>query len=202
MTDRQFFWGLSNGLIVLAIAGTFWLGIGFGPYLGTVGWVTAGLFTVVLYGTCAAIVWFAIRLRRRSGFKRSELKLGDERQRAETRKIMVGFRRIGIAQTILIALVAFLCVRFAREELLWPSIGFIVSLHFIPLGRIFHLRADSFIGIVGGAISFAALLGIFGPQTMMFLGGSMGLLMWLSAVYIVWRLDRIGAKALREPWAS
>jgi hypothetical protein len=202
MTDRQFFWGLSNGLIVLAIAGTFWLGMGFGPHLGEVGWVTAALFSVVLYGTCAAILWFAIRLRRRSGFKRSELKLGDERQQAETRKIMVAFRRIGIVQTVLIGIVVFLCVRLAHEDLIWPSIGFILSLHFIPLGRIFHLRAYSFIGIVGSVISFVALLGIFGPQTMMYLGGSMGLLMWLSAVYIVWRLDRIGARALREPWAA
>jgi hypothetical protein len=30
MTERQFSWGLSNGVIALSIAGTFWLGYGIG----------------------------------------------------------------------------------------------------------------------------------------------------------------------------
>jgi hypothetical protein len=201
MTDRQFFWGLSNGIIVLAIAGTFWLGMGFGPHLGETGWPLAAVFTVVLYGTCAAIVWLAVRLRRRVGFKRSELKQGDERQRAETHKIMVGFLRIGIAQTVLVALAVPSCLQLGHEELLGPSIALIVSLHFIPLGRIFHVRTYYFVGIVGSAISLVAFLPVFGSGRLMFLGGAMGVLLWLSAAYILWRADQIGARAIREPWS-
>jgi hypothetical protein len=35
----------------------------------------------------------------------------------------------------------------------------------------------------------------------MFLGGTMGVLLWISAVYIFWRADRIAAKAISEPWS-
>jgi hypothetical protein len=200
MTDRQFLWGLSNGVLVLALAGTFWLGYGFGPHLGDVGWVLPAVFTVGLYGTCAAIVWLAIRLKRKGGFKRSELKQGDERQRAETRKMMVGFIYIGAAQAALIALAVFLCLSLGHEDLVGPAIAFIVSLHFIPLGRIFHVRNYYFVGIVGCAISLVACSPLFGVGRLMFLGGTMGVLLWLSAAYILWRANRICAKAISEPW--
>jgi hypothetical protein len=200
MTDRQFLWGLSNGIIVLAIAGTFWLGYGFGPHLGDAGWVLPTVFTVVLYGTCAVIVWLAVRLRHRVGFKRSELKEGDERQRAETRKMLVGFVYIGIAQAVLIALAVLLCLGLGHENLVGPSIALIVSLHFIPLGRIFHVRIYYFVGTVGCAISLVAFLPLFDVGPLMFLGGTMGVLLWASAAYILWRADRIGAKAISEPW--
>jgi len=202
MTDRQFFWGFSNGIMMLAIAGTFWLGYGFGPHLGQSGWVLPAVFTVVLYGTCAAIVWCALRLRRKVGFKRSELKQGDERQRAETHKILVGFLYIGIAQAVLIALAVLLCFRLGHEDLVGPSIALIVSLHFIPLGRIFHVRPYYFVGIMGCAISLVAFSPVFGVGRLMFLGGTMGVLLWLVAVYMLWRADQIGARAIREPWAA
>jgi hypothetical protein len=201
MTDRQFLWGLSNGIMALAIAGTFWLGWGFGPHFGEVGWTLDAVFTVVLYGLFAVIVWLAIRLRRRVGFKRSELKQGDERQRAESHRIMVGFVCIGVAQAILIALAVVLCFRLGHEELVGPSIALIVSLHFVPLGRIFHVRTYSLVGIVGTVISLLAFSPMFGSGRMMFLGGTMGVLLWLSAAYLYWRADRIGAKAIREPWS-
>ena len=200
MTDRQFFWGLSNGIIVLAIAGTFWLGMAIGPHFGEVGWGMAAAFTLVLYGPCAWIIWLAIRLRLRFGFKRSELKQGDERQRAETHRIMVGFIRIVIAQTVFIALAVPLCLRLDHEELLGPWIGLIVSFHFIPLGRIFHVRTYYVVGIIGSAISLVAFSALFGVGRLMFLGGTMCVLLWLSAAYILWRADRIGAKAIHEGW--
>jgi hypothetical protein len=201
MTERQFCWGLSNGIIVLAIAGTFWLGMGFGPHLGEVGWPLAALFTVVLYGTWAAIVWRAVRFRRRVSFKRSELKQGDARQLAETHRILIGFQRITIVQTVLISLAVFLCLRLGYEELWGPWIALIVSLHFIPLGRIFHIRTYYFVGILGAAISLISFSPLFGVGRLMFLGGTMGALLWLSAAYMLWRADRIGAKAIREQWS-
>jgi hypothetical protein len=200
MTDRQFLWGLSNGVIALAIAGTFWLGMGFGPYLGNAGWALPAVFTVVVYGTFAAIVWLAVRLRRRVGFKRSELKQGDERQRAETRRIMIEFLYIGIAQAVLITLAVPLCLRSGHEEFVGPSIGLIVSLHFIPLGRIFHVRTYYFVGIAGCVISLIAFSPIFSVGRLMVLGGTMGVLLWLSAAYMLWRADRISANAINEEW--
>jgi hypothetical protein len=201
MTDRQFLWGLSNGIIVLALAGTFWLGMGFGPHLGEDGWVMPALFTVVVYGTCAALVWFAVRLRRRVGFKRSELKQADDRQRAETRKLMVGFLYIGVAQAVLIACAVPLCLGLGHEELVGPSIALIVSLHFIPLGRIFHVQTYYVVGIVGCGIALVAFSPVFGVGRLMYLGGALGVLSWLSAAYILWRAERISAKAISQPWS-
>jgi hypothetical protein len=201
MTDRQFLWGLSSGIMVLAIAGTFWLGYGFGPHLGDGGWLLPAVFTVVVYGTCGVIIWLGLRLRRRAGFKRSELKHADERQRAVTRKMMVGFLYVGIGQAVLIALAVPSCFLFGHEEFVAPSIALVVSLHFIPLGRIFHVQAYYFVGIVGCAISLISFPSVFGDGRLMFLGGTMGVLLWSSAIYIFWRADRIGAKALSEPWS-
>jgi cbb3-type cytochrome oxidase subunit 3 len=201
MTARQFSWGLSNGIIALAVAGTFWLGYGIGPHLGETGWVMPAVFTILLYGTFGAIVWFALRLRRRAGFKRSELRLADERQRAETRKIMMSFLFIVIVQAVLIALGVFLCLRLGREELLGQLIALVVSLHFIPLGRVFHVRPYYFVGTAGAAISLLAFSPIFGIDRMTFLGITMGVTVWLSAVYILWRADRITSKAIGESWS-
>jgi hypothetical protein len=201
MTDRQFLWGLSGGVIVLALAGTFWLGYGFGPHLGGVGWILPAAFSVGLYGTCAVIVWLAVRLRRRVGFKRFEFKHADERQRAETRKLMVGFLYTSIAETVSIALAVLLCFRLGYEDLVGPSIALIVSIHFVPLGRIFHVRTYYFVGIVGSAISLVAFSLALGDGRLMFLGGTMGILLWLSAFYILLRADRIGARAIREKWS-
>jgi hypothetical protein len=200
LTDRQFLWGLSNGIIVLTLAGIFWFGMGFGPRLSDGGWVVPAVFTVVVYGAGGVLVWRAIRLKRQVGFKSSELKLSDERQRAETHRIMVGFLTIGIAQTILIALAVPLCLSLEHEELVGPSIALIVSIHFIPLGQIFHVRTYNVVGIVGCVISLVAFSPIFGAGRLMFLGGTMGMLSWLSAVYILWRADRIAAKAIGEKW--
>jgi hypothetical protein len=201
MTDRQFLWGLSNGIIVLALAGTFWFGYGFGPHLGEAGWVVAGVFTIALYGTCATIIWLAVRLKRTVGFKRSELKQNDEPQRAETRRLMIGFLIIGIVQTVLIALAVPLCFLLGYEDLVGPSIALIVSLHFIPLGRIFHVQAYYSVGIVGGGIALVAFAPVFDGERLMYLGGAMGVVSWLSAFYIVKHAGRIAAKAINEPWS-
>ena len=201
MTDRQFLWGLSNGGFALAMAGVFWLGFGFSQQLNQGGWTFPAVFTVMVYGTFAVIIWRAVLLRRRAGFKRSEFKQADDAQRAEAHKIMVGFVAIVIAQTVLIAAAVPLCLHLDREDLVGPSIGLIVSLHFIPLGRIFHVRTYYFVGIVESALSLVAFFPWFGAGRLMFLGGTMGVLLWLSAVHMLWRADRISSKALKERWS-
>jgi hypothetical protein len=80
------------------------------------------------------------------------------------------------------------------------AIGMIVSLHFIPRGRILHVRAYLFVGIAGCAISLVACSAAVPVERQMFLGGAIGALLWLSAACILWRSDRIVAKAVREEW--
>jgi hypothetical protein len=114
--------------------------------------------------------------------------------------LKIYFFYIALAQAILVALAVLLCLRLEHEELLGPSVAFIVSLHFIPLGRIFHVRPYYFVELVGCTISLVAFLPIFGVERMLFLGSTMGVFLWLSAVYILRRAERIGAKAVSEPW--
>jgi hypothetical protein len=76
VNERQFLWGLSNGVTVFAIAGAFWLGLGIGIDAIKIGGLACALFTVLQVGICAALLWAAVRLRRRSGFRGSELRQG------------------------------------------------------------------------------------------------------------------------------
>ena len=84
MNDRQFLWGLSNGVIVFAIAGMFWLGLGIGSVATKVGWQICAVSTALQVGVCAVLLWAAVRLRRKSGFHASELRQRDGRRKPET----------------------------------------------------------------------------------------------------------------------
>ena len=60
MTERQFFWGLANGIIVLAIAGVFWFGMALGPYAAEAGWLLCTVVTLITFrtqGVHLAIDW-------------------------------------------------------------------------------------------------------------------------------------------------
>jgi MFS family permease len=202
MTERQFFWGLANGIIVLAIAGVFWFGMALGPYAAEAGWLLCTVVTLITYGSCGAIIWAAFRLRHKFGFKRSELRQSNDLQRMINRKIMISFRWIGIVQTLLVILAVFFCLYLEHKEFIWPLIGLIVSAHFVPLARVFHVRPYYYIGIAGSVISLLALLNFFGFRSLMYFGIEMGIIMWLSAVYILFHANRICAKAILEPWSD
>src|SRR5439155_4905458 len=132
--------GLSGGVIVFAIAGFFWFGASFGVITTRMGWWAWGLCTAFQFGMTAAILRSALRLRRASGFTRADLKRGDERQRAETRHMRKVFGWTTLAEAALIAAAVWWCVRANAGDRVLPSIGLIVSLHFVPLGRLFHVR--------------------------------------------------------------
>lgn len=91
MNSRIFLWGLSNGVMMLSIAGTFWLGLGIAMAAARVHWLVSALSTGIQVGGCAALLWAAVRLRRRSGFKRSELRQSNGRATAEARHILIWF---------------------------------------------------------------------------------------------------------------
>jgi hypothetical protein len=195
MSYRQFIWGLSSGVIVLAISGAFWCGLA--------AW-TAGLsiflVSIVLIVACfAAIILAAVRLRRKAqGFKLSELMDADESKRTQTRKIVLGFRLVNIVQTVLIWLSALICFHFQRLDLIWPLIGLIVSLHLIPLARVFSVHIYYVAGVVGTGVSLTAILALEGSGRLLFLGLGMGLVVWLSAAYVIYNADRITTHALAK----
>ena len=188
MSYRQFIWGLSNGVVALAISGAFWFGMAAWPT-----GLPIFIALVVLIATCfAAIIAASIRLRGKSqGFKLSELKLADENLRKQTRKIVLGFRLVNCGQCVLIWLSMALCYYFRHPELVWPFIALIVSLHFVPLAWLFSVGTYYVTGIAGVGVSLAVISGLGGANRLVFLGSGMGMVVWLSAVYLVWKADDI-----------
>jgi|SRR5215469_11612562 len=158
MTTSLFLWRLSGGITFLAMAGLFWLGWGLGQAALKAGWVAWCAFLVVWITSGATILWAAIQLRRRSGFKYSHLRQGDARLQAETWRMLRAWVWITMAQTVAVGAGVLWCVRTKRFDLVGPVIGLVVSLHFAPLGRVFHVRLYYVTALVGSVVSLAALV--------------------------------------------
>lgn len=201
MSKRQFLWGLSNGATVFAIAGAFWLGMGIALAAAKVGWVVCALFTALQVGVCAALLWAAARLRRKSGFRGSDLRQERRRRSPETLHILAGLRWTMAGQTALIGLAVWGCVRAGSEHRIWPAIALIVSLHLIPLAKIFHVRAYYATAAAGSMVSIITIAGLTGPDGVASLAAGMTIVMWVSAIYLLWNADTIATRALGERWA-
>jgi hypothetical protein len=126
---------------------------------------------------------------------------GDTDQRNEMRRMIAGFLWTTLGELSLIGMGVWWSLRANRQELMWPWMGLIVSLHFIPLARLLHVRVYYVTALVGIIISLVAFIGLRIPHNLAYLGGSMAAIMWLSAAYLVRNADDIASKAVREPWA-
>ena len=199
MDDRQIRWGLSGGASVLAIGGFFWFGVSFGVVATKWGWWLWGLSTALQLGVTGSIFWAAVQLRRRSGFAPGDVGRDNLRQKA-TQKILRQFGWVALAQTILIGAAVWWCVRNGAKDMIWPSIGLIVSLHFVPLARFFHVRAYYITALAGTGISFCGFVGLTDIRRLLYFGGAMAATMWLSGWYIVRKADEITARAVHEKW--
>src|SRR3954454_24920165 len=77
VTIAQALWSVSKGVLILGIAGTFWLGVGLGPgsyRIGIAPWLA--VLTVMVVGV-VAFRHAALAIGRRSGFRRSDLNRRD-----------------------------------------------------------------------------------------------------------------------------
>ena len=200
MKDRQILWGLSGGASVLALAGFFWFGMSFGVITYKWGWWAWGFSIALQFGVSGSILRAAVRLRRRSEFTPSDLRRGDQSQREETQRIFRAFAWITLFQTVLIGLAVWWCLRSGAKEMIWPLIGLIVSAHFAPLARIFHVRAYYITALAGSIISLLALIKLTDISSFLYFGGAMAAVMWLSGWYILQNADQITARAMQEKW--
>ncbi len=203
MTYRQVVWGLSNGVFVLTLGGLFWASLGLGLGLRLLGPPAGWTFLFPLLAILNPIVAVglliaAVRLRRRAtGFRLSEVWAGDLATQEETKHIVRAFRWVGLAQSILIALVGFLSHRFQRPDLAWPAIGLILGVHFLPLARILRAPVYYVTGLASTAVALLALAVLDGAQQTLFLGYGMALTDWLTAAYVVTHVE-----ALAERWSG
>lgn len=201
MNERQVLWGLSGGASALAIAGFFWFGVSFGVITTKWGWWVWGLSTTLQVAISGSILWAAVRLRHRSGFTPGDVgRRGSPRQRWLTRRILSVFGWIVLFQTVLIGSAIWCCIRTGAKDMMWPSIGLIVSVHFAPLARLFHVRAYYATALAGTVISLVAFTGITDIRRLAWFGGAMAAVMWLSGWYIIRNADQITARAVQEKW--
>ena len=202
MNERQFLWGLSNGVMVFAIAGAFWLGLWIGTAAPRIGWLACGELTILQVGICAALLVAAVRLRRRSGFRGSELRQAEGRRSPETQHVMAVFCWAVVGQTALIGIAVWACVRTGSAQLIWPAIALVVSLHLIPLAKIFHVRTYYGTAAAGSIVSIITFTGWAGTYALAFLTFGMATVMWVSAIYLFWNADAIAASAVGERWTT
>ncbi len=186
-------WGLSNGIIVLSASAAFWLGLAAWTLGPNVLLVTA---TPILL-LCGLFIWRGYRLRRKApGFSRASLR--NAPKGSSIRRIGAGFNIVGTAQTLSIGLVGFICWKLQRFDLIWPLIGLVISLHFLPLGWIFGVRPYYVIGTLGTVIALTSLLGFNGSARTVAVGIGLGLVIGGCAAYLVVNAAALAEEAFRN----
>ena len=193
MSREQFTWGLSSGVIVLSVAAAFWMGLAAWT-LGPSVLLIAAAPILVLSGL---LIRIGIRLRRQApGFSRASLR--NAPKGSSIRRIRAGFNIVNTTETVGIGLVGWICWRLNRLDLLWPLIGLVVSLHFLPLGWLFSVRPYYVLGVLGTAIALISMVGFDGSARTVAVGSGLGLVIGGCAAYLVANAAALADEALRS----
>ena len=186
-------WGLSNGVAVLSVSAAFWFGLAaytLGP--GVLLIVAAPILAVG-----GLLIWQGLRVRRLApGFSRASLR--NAPKGSSIRRIGIGFNVVGTVQTLSIGLVGFTCWKLNRADLVWPLIGLVISLHFLPLGWIFNLRPYYVLGVLGTVVALVSLLGFTSSTRTVVIGLGLGLVIGGCTVYLVANAGALADEALRR----
>jgi hypothetical protein len=197
MSYRQFMWGLSNGVLILAVAGGFWLGI-----IGSIVHRPEILEPVGIIGLIL-LLWGFVHLRRKSaGFSLSEMKNGTEEQRSSLRQIRRGLRWAMLIELVLCSVAVGSVEYLHRLDLIWPALGTAVSLHFLPLVRLFRVTRYYFTGIAGTVVCMVAMVAFNAPANALVAAAGMCLNMWGTAAWLLASSDRIAGRAIAETAAA
>ena len=195
MTYRQFMWGLSQGVAILGTAGGFWFTLGVLKGTSPAAHEPQFMMWPFLLGgmSVVAIVAGAVGLRRRAtGFNLRELR--QSRAREKGKAMMRSFLFVNAGQWALDVFLVTICVRNRRFDLIWPLIGLVMGLHFIPLAKAFRVRTYYFMGSAVIAVS-ALSLALEGNSRMLVLGVGIGLCFWLSAFHVLWNAEEMAITA-------
>ena len=190
---RQFYWGLSLGIIVLAVVGFVWFGWAISVFDSPAVGAVCGALDAIFTG---CLIWAGRRVRREArGFKRSDLRLGCEEQRIANRRTSSRFRWIVMGEWSGIGLAAFATYHFGRGDLFPPAMSLVIALHFFPLATLFHLPVYRATASAASIICITALLmprTLLGPDSRLVLNGvGFGAVMWATAAYCVLYSERL-----------
>jgi hypothetical protein len=194
MSREQYAWGLSNGVAVLTISGVFWLSLA----AWTTGFVILLITLPLALLVGGVLIRAKVRLRRRfPGF--SPRSLREAPKGSLTKRIIVSFYVVTAAQWISIVLVGGIGSALHRSDLIWPLIGLVISLHFLPLGRLFGVRAYYLLGIVGTVITVFSILALTDGLRLITVGFGLGVLMIGGAAYLIANAESlVSAGAVRS----
>jgi hypothetical protein len=194
MSHDQFAWGLANGIAVLAISGVFWLSLA--AWATGLGVLLVALPPVLIVG--GLLIKGSVRLRRRFPFSPRQLR-GAPRG-SPTRRIIFGFYAVTTAQWLSIVLVGGICSALNRADLIWPLIGLIISLHFLPLGWLFGVRPYYLLAVVGTIITLVSILGLTAELRLVAVGLRLGLLMITGAAYLIAHANSLLGAVAPQPY--
>ena len=192
MSYSQFMWGLSNGVLVLAMAGAFWFGLA--AFSGGFQVGPAILIAVGAVAVAAGSVWLR---RKAGGFRFSQLQEGNEAQRLANRRILIGFRWVTLLETLLVGSAFGICNGIGRQDLVWPAVSAAVSLHFAPMGYLFRLPLYYLTAALGCVVSLIALAQA-APASLWIVGGRMGGVLWLTAAFAILKCEFLANHAVSK----
>lgn len=87
---RRFYWGLSLGIVVLALVGFVWFGWAISVFESPIAGAVCGGIAAILTG---CLIWAGRPVRRKAGgLKHTDLRLGSEEERAANRRTTSRFR--------------------------------------------------------------------------------------------------------------
>jgi hypothetical protein len=185
----RFLSGLSRGLIILTVAALFWVALAAWGLGGSL-WTLALAPLLVAAGAAGVGAW---RLTTKARMVRSSDK--DPADPASIRRLTIWFRVTSTLQTVFIILAGVLSQRLERPDLLWPLIGLVVSLHFIPLGRLFRVRPYYATGIAGTIVAAVAILGFSGSDKLVVAGVGLSIVMIGTSAYVLVNAERLADEA-------
>ena len=180
VTREHFIWGLADGVTFLSVAAAFWIGLA----AWTLGQSVLLIAAVPILIACGLLIWRGSLLRRQAtGLSRASFRKAPKG--SPIRRIAALYSAVGTTQFLGVVFVAFISWATHRPDLIWPLIGLVVSLHFLPLGWIFNVRPYYVFGGLGILIALISLLVFNGSGKTVAVGIGLGLAIGACAAYLI-----------------
>jgi len=181
---RRHAWGLSQGLMMLSPAGGFWLLFAIFRGTSAASEGPVAIVPIVALACVPTIVLFAksLTLRRLADFNATILLAS--KGRAHARRELRQFAIVNLAQWGLIVVALVWANKTDHAAAIWPLLGLIAGLHFIPIARLWTVPAYALLGASMAMISAGSLM-LHGPSRDLVLGIGNCMAMWMTVSYLV-----------------
>jgi len=182
MTNAKILSGMASGVLIMFFFGCWWLAIAL-PDMRHIPFWLEGIAIAVAATVMAGVGIIAgkvIRATRAGG-------ASSLTERSEGRKISRRLRWIIVAEAAAICAASFFLSRLQLQRDILLGIALIVGLHFFPLARVFGASEYYFTAIAGSLLAIAALWVPVEPARHVFLGFSMGFVLWATGLAVLYR---------------